>query len=421
MKLSRAFVGFIFLVGISSPVLASDPGTSGGSFLNLGVGARAIGMGEAYTALADDVSSLYWNPAGIALLNQSEASFTYNPYLQDLSYQNAAVAVPLENGGLGASVSYLSYGKIQGFDEAGTPTSNVNAYSGVATLGGAWLGDFWSAGINVKGIQQSLADTKATGVAADLGATLVYPQEVLGGTLRGALVLRNLGTGLKYINQSDPFPRQWRVGVAALEMMDRKLNLSLDYGKERNIDGSVYAGAEYWLMKMLALRTGYAGSHTEGNGIRAGVGVKFKDLSFNYAYSNYGDLGFSNLYELSLRFGTIRPRLTPEERRMLRRAKIAMAHEQYGEATELLDSLIQMEPDYKLFRRLVKVAMAGYEKQDQAADKLARINRPQQMQMRGAANYDKGDLDDLESLLNLSNDASANAKANVHSAQESTR
>jgi long-subunit fatty acid transport protein len=65
-------------------------------------------MGEAYTAMADDVSSLYWNPAGIAILNQSQASFMYTQWLKDLQYHNASVAMPLENGGIGASVSYLS-------------------------------------------------------------------------------------------------------------------------------------------------------------------------------------------------------------------------------------------------------------------------------------------------------------------------
>src|SRR5437762_897418 len=97
----------------------SSGGTSGGEALSIPVGARAIAMGEAYTAMADDVSSLYWNPAGIAILNQSEASFMYSQWLKDLTYNNASVAVPLENGGIGASLSYLSYGNIDGFDSTG--------------------------------------------------------------------------------------------------------------------------------------------------------------------------------------------------------------------------------------------------------------------------------------------------------------
>src|SRR5262245_18399765 len=199
--IARAVVGLLTFV---SPALASSSGgTSGGEILSIPVGARAIGMGEAYTAMADDVSSLYWNPAGIAILNQSEASFMYTQWLKDLTYHNASVATPLEHGGIGASLSYLSYGDIQGFDNDGNPTGSVKANSGVATVGGGILGDFWSAGATIKAVQGQLADEKATGFGADLGANLVYPKEVLGGTLRGAFSIRNLGTGMKYIEQND--------------------------------------------------------------------------------------------------------------------------------------------------------------------------------------------------------------------------
>lgn len=393
------------LMSVPSALLAGGVGTSGGNILSIGVGARAIAMGEAYTAMADDVSSLYWNPAGLALLNQSQASFMYNQFLKDLTYQNAGVALPLENGGVGASLSYLTYGQIQGFDPAGNPTGNVNAYSGVGTVGGAWLGDTWSAGFNVKGVQESLADVKANGVAADFGATLVYPHEVKGGTLRAAATLRNLGSGLKFIDQTDPFPREWRVGMSALEMLNRRLNLSMDYGQERDNDGAIYAGAEYWFFPFFALRAGYAGSHTEGSGLRAGVGLKFKDLSFDYAYSNYGDLGLSHRYELTVRFGVINPRLTPEERKLFRRAKLAMAQERYGEATQLLDALIQMEPTYRPFRRLVRVAMSGYERDERSQKPFGYSTLAGHKSSNNDRSGDAAELKDLENLLNMSDNA----------------
>src|SRR5262245_6333656 len=193
MKRSGVISGLVALLLTGTFSFASTAaGTSGGQVLSIPVGARAIGMGEAYTAMADDVSSLYWNPAGIAILNQSEASFMYNQWLKDLTYNNASVGVPLEHGGIGASVSYLSYGNIDGFDSNGNAAGTVKAYSDVATLGGGILGDMWSAGLNLKAVQGQLADVKATGFAADLGASLIYPKEVMGGTLRAAATLRNL-------------------------------------------------------------------------------------------------------------------------------------------------------------------------------------------------------------------------------------
>ncbi len=388
----------LVLLSVSMPSRAADPGTTGANILNFGVGARAIAMGEAYTSLADDVSSLYWNPAGIALLNQSEASFMYNQSLKDLTYNHAAVGMPLENGGLGASLSYLNFGSINGFDSQGNPTGNVNAYSGVATFGGALLGDTWSLGANVKGVQTALADMKVDGVAFDFGGNVIYPKEVLGGsTLRLAAAVRNLGPGMTFLQQTDPFPTEWRIGISALQMLNRKLTLSMDYGKRRDEDGSVYGGAEYWPCPYVALRTGYAGSHAEGSGLRAGIGLRFKSISFDYAYSNYGDLGLTSRYELSYRFGEIRSLLNAEERRMLKRAKIAMKEGRYDEAVLLLDSLITMEPHYKMFRHLIRTAMNGQQIQDRLAQKerdsnvlsLSSINR------QGSVS----DLDDLEQLL----------------------
>ncbi len=405
------------LAGLAGNSLASNVGgTSGGAVLSFPVGARAMAMGEAYTAMAQDSSSLYWNPAGLAILNQSEASFMYSQLMDDMSFQNASVAVPLENGGIGASLSYLSYGKIDGFDNAGNAAGEISAYSGVGTIGGGMFGEFWSAGVNLKAIQGKLADEKATGIASDLGVTLVYPKEVLGGTIRAASTIRNLGPGLKYISESDPLPREWRLGVSALEMLNKKLNLSMDYGRERDINGSFYMGAEYWALPFIALRTGYAGSHTEGNGMRAGLGLSIKDIAFNYAFSPNGDLGVTHRYELTMKFGTIRPTLTPEMRRMLRQAKIAMADGRYGEATMLLDSLIQMAPKYTYFRRLVKTAMAGYQAHEMMAKNNKNVDLGQYSKAK-PTREDSVEMQDLEALLKLSEDSESASAMNIRAAE----
>src|SRR5262249_18039351 len=157
------------------------------------------------------------------------------------------------------------------------------------------------------------------------------------------------------------------VGSSLMELFDKRLNLSLDYGKARGNDGSEYFGAEYWPSHFFALRTGYANNHTESNGLRAGFGLRVRDISFDYAYSSYGDLGLTHRYELTYHFGEIRPRLSPEERRILRQAKRAIREERYGEATMLVDSLIRLEPNYKMFRHLFKTALNGNEMQEKSA------------------------------------------------------
>jgi hypothetical protein len=165
-RLIKCLIVVSMLVTQMAPyAMADGAGTSSAEFLKLGVGARAIGMGEAYTAQADDVHSLYWNPAGLAFMQQRQASFMYSQFLKDVNYQNAALGIPLENGAIGGSLTYLSYGKIDGYDISGNSIGDQSAYDMNGTLGAAWLGSIWSLGANAKMIQEKLADEKATGFA----------------------------------------------------------------------------------------------------------------------------------------------------------------------------------------------------------------------------------------------------------------
>src|SRR5215510_2370911 len=99
---TKAILTSLILQG-GSFVWAAGPGTTSADVLKIPVGARAVGMGEAYVAQADDVSSLYWNPAGLALMQERQASFMYDQMYQDLKFQNANIGIPLENGAIGGS------------------------------------------------------------------------------------------------------------------------------------------------------------------------------------------------------------------------------------------------------------------------------------------------------------------------------
>lgn len=374
-------------------------GTSGGNILSIGVGARAIGMGEAYTAQADDISSIYWNPAGIAILNQSQASFMYIQQFQETSYSHGAVATPLENGGVGGSIDYQSFGSIRGMDSHANPTGDVSAYGAVGTVSGALFAGPWAGGVSMKGVQSKLADVTARGVAWDVGGMWVCQRPVFNGTFRLGATMRNLGTGLKFLDQRDPFPYEYRFGAALVQMLDKKLNASLDVGKQRDVRPGVYSGVEYWVIPNLALRGGYVGTSQEGMGLRMGVGLRIKDISFDYAYSSYGDLGMSHLYEVVFRFGVIRPALTPEEREILRKGKIAMAHDDYDRATLLFSSLADMEPHYRPVRRLLKTAMMGVEQQERLA------NAPPNLQQLFPSLEDDPEVREIADLFNESKEA----------------
>jgi hypothetical protein len=400
ITLRKTVVAALLLNVLTPSVWASSPGTTGAEVLKIGVGARAIAMGEAYTAQADDVSSLYWNPAGLALMQERQASFMYDQMYRDLSYSNLAIGFPLENGAIGASLSYLGYGSIAGYDPNGDPIGDQSAHSAVGTVGAAWLGNQWSAGINLKGIQENLADDKANAFAFDAGVNLIYPKPVLGGTMRLGLVAQNLGSGIKHIEQEDDLPTAYKVGLAAVQLMNRKLNLSFDYNMPKEEDGIFSTGAEYWLNRYLALRAGYVNSEREGNGARAGIGLRIRGVSFDYAYAGQGELGMSHRYEMSFRFGEPRPLLSPEQRKIYEQAKAAARNEQYERSVLLFDSLLETEPRFNPARRRLKTVMAKLEgQQSHMASRQGRSYNP--ATASGAKKPALPEMDDLEQLLNL--------------------
>src|ERR1019366_7881104 len=117
-KLTASAIVVRMLLQGQTSLWASGPETTAADILKIGVGARAIGMGEAYVAQADDVSSLYWNQAGLALMQERQASFMYDQMYQDMSFENASIGIPLDSGAIGGSLSYLNYGNIAGYSDS---------------------------------------------------------------------------------------------------------------------------------------------------------------------------------------------------------------------------------------------------------------------------------------------------------------
>ena len=108
-RLVRALVSFLALSGV---VLApgqalAAAGKPGFAFLKVGIGARAMGMGSAYVALADDPTAVYWNTAGLAGSEDAQVTVMHNEWIQDFRQEFAAVSRPLGKGAAGFGISGL--------------------------------------------------------------------------------------------------------------------------------------------------------------------------------------------------------------------------------------------------------------------------------------------------------------------------
>src|SRR5262249_6211028 len=154
---------------------AGDPGTTSANFLKLGIGPRAIAMGEAQVGLADDVYATYWNPAGLTQLRTQQAGFVHTQYIEDITAQYVAYAYPHETlRTFGGSFTHLGVKKFDAYDAGGQPNGKVGA--GDTAFGfhyarpffkDARLGTELSAGFTGKFIEQKLDDVSAHAYAAD--------------------------------------------------------------------------------------------------------------------------------------------------------------------------------------------------------------------------------------------------------------
>jgi hypothetical protein len=291
----------IFVLAL--PVLArAQQLTSGADFLTIDSGARSEGMGGAFTAMADDVTALTWNPAGVALLSHPEVGYLHMLYLSDIGYNFGGVAVPLSGGedtfGIGAGIVNLGTGS---FDSTLGLAPAVSAGDNAFLLSLAYrVKNTIAFGVTGKYILRELAGYNATAFGGDAGL-LITP----GDRFRVGLGVFNFGQQVQFISAGDPLPLSARLGLAYLLLDESHNSLTLAVDNGWQFGSQTYtgaAGAEYWYDKTLALRVGFTGDAYQQHPT-AGIGVNVDLLEFDYAFSPMGTLGDTHRFSLALRFG----------------------------------------------------------------------------------------------------------------------
>lgn len=284
-------------------------GEESASFLKLGVGARAMGLGGAYTSVASGLEAAAWNPAGLAGSNKRELGAMHSELAAGTRYNFLGYAQPLRRGSLAAYVVHLNQGTLEKRDSGGRLNGGFTAAESAFALGyGRSMGSM-GIGAAAKIVRSNISGDSGQTVAFDLGAARSFGN--LGPGKAGVgLAVQNLGSGLRLLDKSSPLPLTFSIG--ADYGLPVGLTLAADVRhRPHSGGGELSLGSEYRVISGLALRAGYASSHallsgsgktSDLSGFAAGIGFKVLNYSLDYSMTPYGGLGNAHRVYLGARF-----------------------------------------------------------------------------------------------------------------------
>jgi len=341
-KMKKLLLKISLMLSLSVSVLSlaqqnDQIGTSMANFLKIGAGSKATAMGDAFVALQNDASALYWNPAGIALLSKNEVLIQTTSWIANTNLYFLGVAVPLGDlGTFGASVYSFSSGEMEETtlrepDGTGRFFSASDLAIGLSYA--RTLTDRFSVGLTIKYINESLSRESADAFAFDIGS--IFATGFLNDMKLG-FALSNLGTqmelnGPDLIVDYDVAPdvptnkttdarlgtRTWdlplifRIGLGTYLVNNETTSLSLEIGVNdtRDFQPRFNTGSELAFKlideQKIMLRAGYKGNYDE-EGLTAGGGLFLNlggyDFKLDYAFADLNRLGNVHRYSISILF-----------------------------------------------------------------------------------------------------------------------
>ena len=304
---------------------------TGMKFLNVGMGARATALGEAFTAVDGNAASLFYNPAGIARQKEMVSiELGEVQWIADIKHDYASIAwSPWEGeyGVLGIMVQSVNYGDLngtvrssddQGYIDLGT-FSPSGTMIGIGYARG--LSELFAVGADVKWVRQNLGQGV---IGADVSGALTSQSNITGlfafdfgityktgfKSLEFGMVVRNFSKEARFIDEGFQLPLTFQFGLsmnmldlASIDKSQHQLLLTIDAEHPRDYPERMKVGGEYRFMDFLSLRAGFI-SLADQQKFSYGVGLnKFLGdlgLGVDYAYTPFGVFG--NVHRFSFQF-----------------------------------------------------------------------------------------------------------------------
>ena len=336
-----SYIKIIIFILFFTTILYGANTKYGGAFLELGVGPKALALGSANVALADDGYGIYWNPGGLAFTSQLQVSLMYANLFNSLeSHSYASVSTPILGGAV-VSLAWirLSIDNIPFLDDPDLYNSTIDqrladpgrqlttespfsfnntndAFYLTFSKLSRWEADLgWQYfelpidigyGVNFKLIDISLYDKSASGVGIDggvkfrMGLDDLLNDEAYGKLSLGLCIQDIFNTKISWdtdSKQQDPIERNWRYGFAYIQPLNFiRSQLTMVYDINSKYEGSGHFGFDFEFKSLFALRIG----SNSGN-FTTGAGLSYWNVHIDYAYQSH-DLGNSHRVGLSVRF-----------------------------------------------------------------------------------------------------------------------
>lgn len=302
----------ILVVASAEGAYAGDPGSSGALFLRVGFGARASAMGEAQTAVAEDASTIYWNPGAMAAVLGTNVTLAHNEYFESLRLEQAAVIHETDWGTIGFMFTGLYMDEMDRYDDAPSgPLGTFGAYDvAVAIAYARYIVPNLTAGISVKPVYERIDELSASGIAFDLG--LYHVARIQGAKF--AVVAGNIGPPMKFDEEEFALPQYLKLGGSyerEIPALEGRILATFDAMFPNDGDPSGRVGGEYSYRRLLSLRAGYKALflptasgevNSSAQGATFGAGVRWHEVAVDYAFLPSDALGDNHRIGLGFSF-----------------------------------------------------------------------------------------------------------------------
>jgi len=294
-------------------------GTSSLQFLKIGNSARSTGMAETFVAVANDMSALTYNPAGLVMFGENGVMFNHTQWFVDTRLENFGGVYHFGSNAVGLNVISLRTEDMKvttEYQPYGTGDYFRFSDLSVGLSFARQMTDQFSFGATIKYVEEQLGELKMKTVLGDLAT--FYKTGL--GTTRFAVMISNFGgqvspsgsvnlIGGRTVSsfQKFPPPTLFKIGFAMEPIMDKnnRLTTSIQLNSPNDNAENFSVGAEYAYKDFLYLRGGYK-FNVDAESFSAGAGLKlpvsFAKTNLDYSIAKYKELGYTQRFSVTVLF-----------------------------------------------------------------------------------------------------------------------